>query len=530
MKRQAVILAGGKGTRLQERLAGRPKPLIDVGGVPLLERQLTLLASNGFTEALLLVNHAADQIEAFCASARLEISVTTINDGDAKGTAGAVLSAYSQLDERFLVVYGDTLFDVDLERFWRVHVEAAAEATLFLHPNDHPNDSDLVALGHSGNITGFYGYPHPAGSLLPNLVNAALYIVERQALSRWLQQSFPLDFAKDLFPAMVAAGQRLRGYTSFEYIKDIGTPDRLDKASHHLETGLVERARRKHLQKAVFFDRDGTLNDLAGYVRHHSEFSLLPGTAEAIRRLNEAEYRVAVITNQPVIARGEASVEDLTLIHNKMETELGRKGAWLDLIKYCPHHPDSGFPDEVKSLKITCDCRKPGIAMIEEASTQLNIDKKISWMVGDSTTDVLAANRAGLRSVLVRTGEGGLDHRANARPDVIVDDVAAATRFILDVYPSLCIVLEPLVRKIRPGDLVMIGGCAKLGKTTIATVLSWFLNEKQYSNRVLELDCFIRSATSRDGGSVFSRYELELAIELISPWLSNGESIAIIPR
>ncbi|MGA0841332.1 MAG: nucleotidyltransferase family protein, partial [Pseudomonadales bacterium] len=184
MKRQAVILAGGKGTRLQERLNGLPKPLIDVCGVPLLERQIELLKRHEFNHVLILVNHAAEHIVRFCEERNnWGLNIICIDDGEPRGTAGATLSIDHLLVDEFLVVYGDTLLEVDLNRFHSFHVEdPGAAATLFLHPNDHPKDSDLIDLDQHGAIRGFFNTPHPPDQDLPNLVNAALYWIRRAAL------------------------------------------------------------------------------------------------------------------------------------------------------------------------------------------------------------------------------------------------------------------------------------------------------------------------------------------------------------
>jgi NDP-sugar pyrophosphorylase family protein len=228
---QAIILAGGKGTRLRARLGGRPKPLVNIDGVPLLGRQIAALRANDFSEILILVNHGAEQIEAYCADPAFSgLSLSLLDDGEPRGTAGAVLQAFDHLSSRFLVVYGDTLFDIDLNRFWRAHEAAHADATLFLHPNDHPGDSDLTETDEHGRVTAFHSPPHEAGRNLPNLVNAGLYVMEREAIAFWRERSGPADIARDLFPAMLRRGAILRGYVSFEYIKDIGTPTRLDRA------------------------------------------------------------------------------------------------------------------------------------------------------------------------------------------------------------------------------------------------------------------------------------------------------------
>ncbi len=429
---QAVILAGGKGTRLASRLNGKPKPLIDVDGTPLLERQIANLTEHGVDDILVLVNHAADQIEAFITGLKCRANVTLINDGYPRGTAGATLACIDRLEERFLVVYGDTLFDLDVGHMLEEHLASGADATLLLHPNDHPADSDLVELDSEGWITGFHPYPHPENLWLRNLVNAAFYVIERSALVAWTTRIEVGDFAKDLFPAMLRDGARLKGYTSFEYIKDIGTPDRLDRAETQLRSGLVKRARRNQRQRAVFVDRDGTLNELRGHIARAEDLHVYLSAGDAIRRLNEAEFRVVLITNQPVLARGECDETELARIHAKLETELGKKGAYLDAIYYCPHHPHAGYPGEIPDLKRECDCRKPGTAMIEAAAAALNIDLSRSWLIGDSTADVQMAERSGLRSILVRTGEGGQDGKWGAKPTTSANSIVEAVDKILE--------------------------------------------------------------------------------------------------
>jgi len=433
---QAVILAGGKGTRLASRLAGKPKPLVDVDGVPLLRRQIEALAEYGVDDVVLLVNHAADQIEAFVEGAKLPAHITLIDDGEAKGTAGATLACLDQLEDRFLIVYGDTLFDLDVANMTEAHIASGADATLLLHPNDHPADSDLVELDNDGWITAFRPYPRGPGLDFRNMVNAAFYVVEKSALAPWAGKIDTGDFVKDLFPAMLAEGARLRGYVSFEYIKDIGTPARLEKAEEHLRSGLVRRARRDRKQRAVFIDRDGTLNKLNGHISRAEDLELLPNVGGAMRRLNDAEYRVVLITNQPVLARGECDEEELARIHARLETALGVDAAYLDAIYYCPHHPDRGFAGEVPELKRECACRKPGTAMIEAAAEAMNIDLAQSWVIGDSTSDIAMAERASLRSILVETGESGRDGKWNAEPTLRAADFSEAVDRVLAALPA----------------------------------------------------------------------------------------------
>jgi D-glycero-D-manno-heptose 1,7-bisphosphate phosphatase len=181
----------------------------------------------------------------------------------------------------------------------------------------------------------------------------------------------------------------------------MGTPDRYAQVSADIENGMVRRRNLSVKQKAVFLDRDGTINKLNGFITKPEKFELIDGAAEAIRKINSAGYLAIVITNQPVIARGEASLEDLEHIHHKMEAELGRAGAYVDDIFFCPHHPDKGFPGERPEYKIDCECRKPKPGMIVAAAKKYNIDLAQSYMVGDDARDAGTGLAAGCTPALV---------------------------------------------------------------------------------------------------------------------------------
>jgi len=158
---------------------------------------------------------------------------------------------------------------------------------------------------------------------------------------------------------------------------------------------------------------------------------LIPGAAGAIRRLNQAGFLVIVVTNQPVVARGECTLNGLLHIHNKMETLLGREHAWIDALYFCPHHPDKGFAGEVPELKIDCDCRKPKTGMFDRAIRDWNVSLPGSYGIGDSRRDVLAARRMGIRTIGVKTGHGCRDCDTFERPDPLVEDLGEAVDIIL---------------------------------------------------------------------------------------------------
>jgi histidinol-phosphate phosphatase family protein len=356
--KQLVILAGGKGTRLSSQLGGMtPKPMARVAGLPVLEHQLVLAKRHGFHDVRLLTSHRSEVIEDYFGDgSRFGVHIRYHVDSEPRGTAGAVLEALPHLAERFALLYGDTVLDVDLDRFWHRHLEVGADCSLFVHPNDHPHDSDLVEVDAACWIKAFHSHPHAAGRYFRNLVNAALYVLEKKALESWAPARGKLDFAQDLFPQMRSAGAWLYGYISREYIKDMGTPERLERVAADWASGLVERLALRNACPAVFLDRDGTLNVEVNRVSSADQFELIAGVGVAVRHLNRAGLLAVVVTNQPVIARGDCTEIELEHIHNKMETLLGEQGAYVDGIYHCPHHPDSGYAGERPEYKIHCVC------------------------------------------------------------------------------------------------------------------------------------------------------------------------------
>ena len=438
MSRQLIILAGGAGTRLRERLGDLPKPMIPIAGKPLLEHQVELAKKHGFTDLIFFVHYRADLIEQhFGNGERFGVRIQHVMEKEPLGTAGAVLAGKELLADRFVVMYGDTMVNVDLERIWQAHENSGAAATLLLHPNDHPFDSDLVEVDASSRVVAFHNRPHPVSVWRQNLVNAGLYVLEKSALTPFSEarshkpEARVLDFGKEVFPVLVAGGEKLLGYNSPEFIKDIGTPDRYDKISAQFEKGIVQASSLATPQRAVFLDRDGTMVPDKDCLRRAEDLELLPGTAEAIRELNLAGWRTVVVTNQPVIAKGFCDEAELQRVHNKLESLLGLEHAFLDRIYFCPHHPEKGFAGERPELKINCHCRKPKTGMVEKAVADLHIDLSQSWLIGDTTTDVQTAKNAGLKSILLKTGFGGKDAKHAVAPDFVADNLWEAVKLIL---------------------------------------------------------------------------------------------------
>jgi histidinol-phosphate phosphatase family protein len=427
---QVVILAGGRGTRLGEYARTLPKPMVTVGGRPNLEHQVLLAKRHGFTSVLFLVSHLADRIEAHFGDGRsfgMEISYCA--EDPPLGTAGALRHATALLQDRFLVLYGDVFVECDLARLWADHADSRPLATLVVHPNDHPYDSDLVEANTDGWVSAIHPKPRSEDQYLANMVNAGVAVLERNIVDL-IPIGQHLDLARDIFPAL-ARDRGLRAYRSGEYFKDFGTPDRLARTRLDFETGKPARLNRSFKRPAIFLDRDGVINRDVSHLSDPAQMELIPGAAEGIRRLNQAGFLVIVVTNQPVVARGECTAEELRLIHNKMESLLGREHAWIDALYFCPHHPDKGFAGEVIELKADCACRKPKTGMFEQAVQDWNISLCGSCGIGDSRHDVIAARRMGIAAIGVKTGHGCRDCDDFASPDRLVEDLKEAVDIIL---------------------------------------------------------------------------------------------------
>ncbi len=397
---QLVIIAGGKGTRLG--LSDIPKPMVKIEGKPLLEHQIELAKRFGINEIFILSGHLAHIIEDYFKSgAAWGVKIHHIVEPYPLGTAGALILLDDKIKERFMVFYGDIIMDFDIESFINFDAEVKNSiGTAIVHPNDHPYDSDLLELDKKNNVTRVLSKPHKEGEYYQNLVNAAVYIFSPKIFD-YIKKGAPQDFGKDILGQIVDKGEILRGYKSAEYIKDMGTHKRFREVEEDFKSGKVARLNKKNKRPCIFLDRDGVINKNMDKTPTAEGFKLLPDVIEAIKKINKSDYLAVVVTNQPMIAKGFTTFDEVELVHKKMQTLLGAQGAYLNGIYYCPHHPDSGFAGEVEELKIDCDCRKPKAGMLINAKEDFNIDFEKSWMIGDSERDILAGKSAHCKTILI---------------------------------------------------------------------------------------------------------------------------------
>lgn len=409
-----IIMAGGRGTRIASSFSDIPKPMIPIMGKPVLEREIECLRKQGYTDIILTVSHMHEKIvDYFGDGNRFGVNIRYYVEEEPLGNAGALFRIMDEIrkssDTSFLLLNADSVFDIDFTRFVTAHKESGADVTLFTHPNSHPYDSGLIISDENGSVMTWLAKEDERPKWYKNRVNAGLHVIERSVLEDYIKRiGYPkgkVDLDRDILKPLAGTG-RMRVYDSPEYVKDMGTPQRYEAVVSDFEKGIIISKNLKQKQKAIFLDRDGTINKYAGFLKDIDDFELLDGVSTAVGEINRSGYLAILVTNQPVLARGDLRREELLEIHNKMETLLGNDGAYLDKIYYCPHHPDKGFAGEVAELKIVCDCRKPKPGMLLKAAEEFNIDLSKSWMIGDGEHDMLAGRNAGTKvGLIIRDGE-----------------------------------------------------------------------------------------------------------------------------
>jgi len=405
---KVVIMAGGRGTRISSIASDIPKPMIKIGSKPVLEHEIDCLREQGFRDIIITVSHLGHIIMNYfgdgskispATGKSFGVNIEYFVEQVPLGNAGALFKMREKLTGDFLLLNADALFNVDFHRFIAFHNNHGGVVTLMTHPNSHPYDSGLIIADENHCVKEWLTKEDDRPEFYQNRVNAGLHIINPRILDK-VTVTEKVDLDRQILKPLAGSGHMFC-YDSPEYLKDMGTPERYRSVCEDFVTGRIKAKNLKNKQKAIFLDRDGTINKYVGFLRKIDDFELLPNVGKAIRKINSLGYLAIVVTNQPVIARGEVTIEELQRIHYKMETLLGKEGAYVNAIYYCPHHPDKGYVGEIPELKIQCSCRKPKPGMILEAANAFNIDLQESWMIGDSQSDIQAGQAAGCCTALI---------------------------------------------------------------------------------------------------------------------------------
>ncbi len=380
--RQCAVLAGGLGTRLGALTAALPKPLLPCGDRPFLAWLLRELSRYGVTDVVLLTGHLSDrvaeQVAAIQQTLPIKLTIAMSNEPSPAGTGGALWHARDLLDERFLLVNGDSLLDGNLGRLLADAATDGPDVTARLALRDLPDASRYgVVDWQDGRITAFRERP-PAAA--PGMINAGIYVMRRAILDS-IQPECSLE--RDVLPGLAAQGA-VRGSVIGGWFIDIGIPDDLARGQRELPLRLR--------RPALFLDRDGVINRDHAYVGHRERFDWTDTALDAIRTASDAGWHVFVVTNQSGVARGMYSEADVLALHAWMTGEVRRHGGTIDDLRYCPHHTEGS----VAAYQRPCHWRKPAPGMLLDLIRVWNLAPANCVLIGDQPTDLAAAAAAGM--------------------------------------------------------------------------------------------------------------------------------------
>lgn len=411
-----VVIAGGEGTRLKKIYKKKSKTLAKVNDIILLKQIYKNFIN--IKKKFLLINNKQKDIISFVKKNNLDFRI--ILEDQPLGDGGCL----SQLKEiknfhkyKFLIVPGDLIVNLDPSKFYNFHLKKNSSITLFVHPTNHINDSDTVILDKFCKVNKFYFKPHSLINKVSNISLSGISIVNGEEIKKIVKK-------KISFKSILKNSKNIFGYNSRELVKDVGTVERLVNARRFYNIKKIKKYNIKKKMPAFFLDRDGVINKELNNTYYSNPENLFEGIGKIIKKINNYGYLTVVITNQPGLAKGFFSFDHLNLSHMKMQNLLSAKGAIVDRIYFCPHHPEKGFRNEVKKLKIQCNCRKPKIGLFIKAIKDLNINKKKSVFIGNSIDDYLASKKINIKYLHIK-------NRIDIKHPWVFDDTIKAVNFFL---------------------------------------------------------------------------------------------------
>lgn len=381
-----VILGGGKGKRLKKYFTGS-KILLKVFNKSLLELNFNIFKK--INKKYLIINK--NQIDIIEYLKNKNISGLNILKEDKRLDTGGCLYYLKKIKNYkkkvFLIIYGDLLIDIDYQRFYKFFKKTNSKISLIVHPNDHIQDSDTLEVKDNGFVDKFFFKPHKNLNKISTLALSGVCLLKGSILSN-------IKKKKLKFKSILKKNKKyVSAYETREFIKDIGTPKRVEWARKFLLKRDISKKNFKNPIKTIFLDRDGVLNKEKKDEKVSDPFNFTKGALRSLKEINNRNYIIVIITNQPGVAKGFISEAKLKKLNKDYINFLSRKKIIIHSLFYCPHHPEKGFKGEIKKYKIKCDCRKPRVGLFKKAIKKYNIDLRNSIFIGNSKTDYEASKK-----------------------------------------------------------------------------------------------------------------------------------------
>ena len=375
--KQAVILAGGRGTRLGTLTDNLPKPMIPINRKPFLEYLIDLLKENGIEEVVLLLGYLPEKINKYFGNGSKYGINIKYSIGDVSFETGKrIKNAEGLLDGNFLLMYCDNYWPLNLRKLVEYHDNHNVLTTVTIYTNKDNFTKSNMKVDNQGYVI-LYDKSRKGKNL--SGVDIGFFIINKKVLELMSDTNF--SFEKEILPKLIKEKQ-IAGYLTDHKYYSIGKIERLPATEQFLKS-----------KKVILLDRDGVINKKppkADYVKNWNEFKFLPGAIEAFKILTQNGYEIYIISNQAGIARGMMTDNDLEEIHRNMVNEIEKKGGKVSDIYYCPHGWDEG-----------CECRKPKPGMFFQAAREHYLDLTKIIFIGDDERDVEAGEAAGVKTILV---------------------------------------------------------------------------------------------------------------------------------
>jgi len=419
-----VILVGGKGSRVSNLLQGKSKSEIEIlPNTKIIDFQIKKLLKLN-KKIIFLSNVKITSFKKYIKSKYHNADIDIIEERKPLGTAGSLAQLKKYKYKFFLILDGDLIFNLDFKKLIKYHKNKKSNCTLVVHPNNHPHDSDCVTIDKNNKIEKFYFKPH-RNKKINNLCLSGIKIINKENLKIIKDDEFQ-DFSK-IFLKKLIKEKNIYAYNTREYIKDVGTPERIKEFKKEYKTIKFEKANINKKIPAIFLDKDGVINFLNKEKNYQDINTITNGVVEALKIINKSGYLAIMITNQPAMAKGFISEEKLKKDFCSLTSKLGEDKVFLDRIYYCPHHPEKGYKNENKKFKIHCNCRKPKNGLFLKAIRELNIDITKSYMIGDQFSDYIAAKNTKIKFIGV-----GNDIDSSSKKILHKKNILDATKFIFN--------------------------------------------------------------------------------------------------
>jgi dTDP-glucose pyrophosphorylase len=387
--RQAVILAGGKGTRLGEITRAAPKPMLPIaGGRPFLDYLLEMVERHGYDDVILLGGYLGEVLEAAYDGRRIgDAKIRVLREKAPLGTAGALTIAREALEPRFLMMNGDAFFDINLRALEQASLQGGATATLALRSVGDASRYGRV-IEEQGKVVAFLEKdPNRPG---PGIINGGIYVLKREILD--LVLNLPCSLEQDVFPALVERGE-IRGLRFEGYFLDIGLPEALEQGHRELPNARV--------RPAAFLDSKALVNAADGGSSRPEAFQWTRGAIEAIRRLNDRGYYVFVTSRRPGGVLRALAAGDTFRLNSAMQEQLAAEGAHVDRFYSEPESAAGAAPGHALSAAK----KKPVSNLLFEAMNEWPIVGERSFLIGVTGDDMEAARTAGIAAYVFDGGD-----------------------------------------------------------------------------------------------------------------------------